>query len=665
MSTTKNNIRNIGIVAHVDAGKTTLTEQLLYQSGSSRTLGSVDKGTTHTDSLEIEKQRGISVKASETDLYWKETAIYLIDTPGHIDFSAEVERSIGVLDGAVVVLSSVEGVQPQTEVYFNALKQLNTPTIFFINKLDRIGSSPYKILKDMKKLLSNKLIPMQLVSKVDNGFSVQNLFHQLNNVQNLKEITNDSYKLILEDIINILCDNNEELLEQYLDDSLTIGTIREQIELQAKEGKIYPVFFGTAIKGEGVTELLDGIIDYLPGPIDLDDSELSALVYKISHHKTLGKTAHLKLFSGKIESRDEIFNVTKDRNEKITVIKKIINQKQTDIKSAVSGDLVMVSGLDCSTYDILGSKKYIPKLPSIASTLLTLRIYSKKEEDYIPLVEALNTLQEEDPLLNMEWVKEKKEIHIQIMGKIQLEILESTLKERFNIEVIFGAPSVIYKETPVNSGYGEESYTMPKPCWAVVDFFIEPLPRGSGIIYESQVRTEKVKLKYQREIENNLERILQQGLYGWNVTDLKITFVEGEDHVLHSRSGDFAAATAMALMKGFAKIGTTLLEPMINFRITIPEDICGRVLNDIIQMRGSFESPTIHNDSATIEGTLPVATCLEYPVTLSMISSGKSVMSTKFAGYELCSIELGASRERIGVNPLDRSKFILYVRNAL
>ncbi|MDK2829358.1 MAG: ribosomal protection tetracycline resistance protein [Clostridium butyricum] len=393
MSTTKNNIRNIGIVAHVDAGKTTLTEQLLYQSGSSRTLGSVDKGTTHTDSLEIEKQRGISVKASETDLYWKETAIYLIDTPGHIDFSAEVERSIGVLDGAVVVLSSVEGVQPQTEVYFNALKQLNTPTIFFINKLDRIGSSPYKILKDMKKLLSNKLIPMQLVSKVDNGFSVQNLFHQLNNVQNLKEITNDSYKLILEDIINILCDNNEELLEQYLDDSLTIGTIREQIELQAKEGKIYPVFFGTAIKGEGVTELLDGIIDYLPGPIDLDDSELSALVYKISHHKTLGKTAHLKLFSGKIESRDEIFNVIKDRNEKITVIKKIINQKQTDIKSAVSGDLVMVSGLDCSTYDILGSKKYIPKLPSIASTLLTLRIYSKKEEDYIPLVEALNTLQ--------------------------------------------------------------------------------------------------------------------------------------------------------------------------------------------------------------------------------------------------------------------------------
>lgn len=462
-----------------------------------------------------------------------------------------------------------------------------------------------------------------------------------------------------------LYDKIEELLEQYLENLLTIDTIKEQIELQSKEGKIYTVFFGTAIKGEGVTDLLDGIIDYLPGPIDLDDSELSALVYKISHHKTLGKTAHLKLFSGKIESRDEVYNVTKDKNEKITVIKKIVNQKQIDVKSATSGDLVMVSGLDCSTYDILGSKKYIPKLPSIASTLLTLRIYPKKEEDYIPLVEALNMLQEEDPLLNMEWVKEKNEIHIQIMGKIQLEILEATLKERFNVEVTFGAPSVIYKETPASSGYVEESYTMPKPCWAVVYFFIEPLPKGSGIVYESQVRTEKIKQKYQREIENNLERILQQGIYGWNVTDLKITLVDGEDHVLHSRSGDFATATAMALMKGFAKIGTTLLEPMINFRITIPEDICGRVLNDIIQMRGSFESPTIHNDSATIEGTLPVATSLEYPVTLGIISSGRSVMGTKFAGYEPCSIELGATRERIGVNPLDRSKFILYVRNAL
>lgn len=663
--TTKNNIRNIGIVAHVDAGKTTLTEQLLYQSGSSMTLGSVDKGTTHTDSLDIEKQRGISVKSSEIDVNWNNITIYIIDTPGHIDFSAEVERSIGVLDGAVVVISSVEGVQPQTEVYFNALKELNTPTIFFINKLDRMGSSPDKTIDAMKRLLSKKLIPMQLVSEKEDGFNINNLFSEFSEETNIEKIINEAYKSIFEEIVEILADNNEDILQQYFEGSLTLKTVKDEIKIQSTKGIIYPVLFGSALKGEGIKELLDGIVDYLPCPKDLDNEELSALVYKISHHKTLGKVSHIKLFSGKIESREEILNVSKNKKEKLTVIKKIISGRQQYIKSAKSGDLVIISGLDCSTYDILGSKTHIPKLPSIANALLTLKIYSKKEEDYIPLVQALTILQEEDPLLNMEWIKEKKEIHIQIMGKIQLEIIESVLKERFNIEVTFGPPSVIYKETPSARGYGEEYYTMPKPCWAIVTFLIEPLPNGSGIIYESKVRTEKVKLKYQKEIENNLDKILQQGIHGWNVTDLKITFTEGEDHVIHSRPGDFTAATAMAIMRGLKAVGTTLLEPMINFRITIPEDIGGKVLNDIIQMRGSFENPTIYNGLFTLEGKLPVATSLEYPVDLSIISSGRSVMSTKFAGYEPCPPELGADRERVGVNPLDRSKYILYVRNAL
>lgn len=662
---TKNNIRNIGIVAHVDAGKTTLTEQLLYQSGSSMTLGSVDKGTTHTDSLDIEKQRGISVKSSEIDVNWNNITIYIIDTPGHIDFSAEVERSIGVLDGAVVVISSVEGVQPQTEVYFNALKELKTPVIFFINKLDRIGSSPDETVDAMKRLLSKKLIPMQLVSEMEDGFNINNLFSEFSEETNIEKIINEAYKSIFEEIVEILADNNEDILQQYFEGSLTLKTVEDEIKIQSTKGIIYPVLFGSALKGEGIKELLDGIVDYLPSPKNLDDEELSALVYKISHDKTLGKVSHIKLFSGKIESREEILNVSKNKKEKLTVIKKIIRGKQQYIKSAKSGDLVMISGIDCSTYDILGSKTHIPKLPSIANALLTLKIYSKKEEDYIPLVQALTILQEEDPLLNMEWIKEKKEIHIQIMGKIQLEIIESVLKERFNIEVTFGPPSVIYKETPSAKGYGEEYYTMPKPCWAIVTFLIEPLPNGSGIIYESKVRTEKVKLKYQKEIENNLDKILQQGIHGWNVTDLKITFTEGEDHVIHSRPGDFAAATAMAIMRGLKSVGTTLLEPMINFRITIPEDIGGKVLNDIIQMRGSFENPTIYNGLFTLEGKLPVATSLEYAVDLSIISSGRSVMSTKFAGYEPCPPELGADRERVGVNPLDRSKYILYVRNAL
>ncbi|MBX4261725.1 TetM/TetW/TetO/TetS family tetracycline resistance ribosomal protection protein [Clostridium estertheticum] len=663
--TIKNNIRNIGIVAHVDAGKTTLTEQLLYQSGSSRILGSVDKGTTHTDSLAMEKQRGISVKAAETDFTYKGTNVHVIDTPGHIDFSSEVERSIGVLDGAIVVLSSVEGVQPQTEVYFNALKELNTPSIFFINKLDRIGASPYKTIKDMKKLLTNKLIPLQLVYEQNNGFIVKNMFDNVDNEKNILEIKDESFKQLLEDIIDILGNNNEEILNQFFGETLTLGMLKNEITLQANSGQIYPVLYGIALRGEGIKDLLNSIVEYLPGPENLDDLGLSALVYKISHNKTLGKIAHIKIFSGSISTRDDILNVTTNKREKITMIKKVVNQKSIDVSSASSSDLVMVSGLNCSTYDILGSKTHIPNLKTIATPLLTLRIYSKVQEDYVTLVEALTILQEEDPLLNMEWIKEKKEIHLRIMGKIQIEYIEDILMERFNVQVTFGPPSVIYRETPITSGYGESRYTMPKPCWAIVEFLIEPLPKGSGLIYESKVRTEKVKIKYQREIEDSLDKILSQGIYGWPVTDLKITFTSGEDHVMHSRSGDFAASSAMGIMRGLREIGTTLLEPIINFRITVPENVGGRVLNDIIKMRGSFETPFIHNDTFTIEGKMPVSTSLEYPSDLSKIASGKAIITTGFSGYEPCSLEIGATRERIGVNPLDRAKYILSVRNAL
>ncbi|MBX4265945.1 elongation factor G [Clostridium estertheticum] len=663
--TIKNNIRNIGIVAHVDAGKTTLTEQLLYQSGSSRILGSVDKGTTHTDSLAMEKQRGISVKAAETDFTYKGTNVHVIDTPGHIDFSSEVERSIGVLDGAIVVLSSVEGVQPQTEVYFNALKELNTPSIFFLNKLDRIGASPYKTIKDMKKLLTNRLIPLQLVHEENNEFIVKNIFDNVDYSKNILGIKDESFKQLLEDIIDILGNNNEEILNQFFGETLTLGMLKSEITLQANAGQVYPVLYGIALRGEGIKDLLDGIIDYLPGPENLDDLGLSALVYKISHNKTLGKIAHIKIFSGSISTRDDILNVTTDKREKITMIKKVVNQKSIDVSSASSSDLVMVSGLNCSTYDVLGSRTHIPNLKTITTPLLTLRIYSKVQEDYVTLVEALTILQEEDPLLNMEWIKEKKEIHLRIMGKIQIEYIEDILMERFNVQVTFGPPSVIYRETPITSGYGESRYTMPKPCWAIVEFLIEPLPKGSGLIYESKVRTENVKIKYQREIEDNLDKILSQGIYGWPVTDLKITFTNGEDHVMHSRSGDFAASSAMGIMRGLREIGTTLLEPIINFRITVPENVGGRVLNDIIKMRGSFETPFIHNDTFTIEGKMPVSTSLEYPSDLSKIASGKAIITTGFSGYEPCSLEIGATRERIGVNPLDRAKYILSVRNAL
>lgn len=655
----KNNIRNIGIVAHVDAGKTTVTEQLLYQSGNSRTLGSVDKGTTHTDSLEIEKQRGISVKSSEIDFKYKDTNIYLIDTPGHIDFIGEVERSLGVLDGAVVVISAVESVQPQTEIYFNALKEMNTPTIFFINKLDRIGADPKNVLDNINKLLTNKFIPLQIIEKLDNNFNREDLFSTISSINDPK------YTSLIEDIVSVLGEENEDIINEFYDETLTVDKLKSEIIIQSNESKIFPVLFGVAINGVGIKELLDGIINYIPSPKDLDKESFSALVYKISHHKSFGRISHIKIFSGTLKARENVLNIKTGVEEKVTLMRKIINNKDCDIKEGSSGELLMISGITSNIGDILGINDFIPSIPNIANPVLTLKVFPKKPEQYIPLVEALTILQSEDPLLNMEWIKDKSEINIQITGSIQIEIIENILKERFNLDVTFDEASVIYKETPSKRGYCEEYYTMPKPCWAVVTFLIEPLPLGSGIIFESEVRTEYIKLRYQREIESNLERLLKQGLYGWNVTDLKITLVDGEDHVMHSRSGDFTTATAIALMRGFASLGMTLLEPLIDFRISVPSEFSSKVLNDIVQMRGTFDSPTIVNDIFTVCGKLPVSTSLNYPINLGILSSGRGVMSTKFSGYSPCPIELGTSREFVGVNPINRSKYILYSRKAL
>jgi ribosomal protection tetracycline resistance protein len=651
------NIRNIGILAHVDAGKTTVTEQLLYKSGTVRALGSVDKGTAHTDNLEVEQQRGISVKAAAANLTWKGVEINIIDTPGHVDFSAEVERALSILDGAVVVISAVEGVQPQTEVYFKALQAMRIPTIFFINKVDRAGASVGKVLEDIHKNLSKDAIVVEVLTGEESKEP------KVKYIIDEDDKNEDALSRFIEDIVEI----DEELLEAYLNgDDISISILHEKLVKLTHSSCLYPVLYGAAIKGIGINELIECLITFLPPPKGNIEDGLSGVVFKIEHSKTLGKLAYVRLYSGELKSRDVVYNSTKAVEEKVTQIKRLSGLKEVESGRAAAGEIVKVSGLSSASIgDILGNPEMIPAAPNIAIPLLTLQVKAKDKPHYMNLVEALEELQEEDPLLHVQRIKEKEEIHIQIMGMIQLEILESILKSRFNLQVSFGKPSVIYKETPARSGYGFAAYTMPKPCWAIVRFYIEPMPRGTGLIYECKARTEAIKLRYQREIERQLPFTLEQGLYGWNVMDLKVTLVEGEDHVMHSNPGDFYIATAMGIMDGLQSVGTTLLEPLLKFRITVPEDVGGKVLGDMINMRGTFDSPVISNGSFTVEGEMPAAASLDYPVRLGIISSGKGIISSCFSGYQPVSLEMGAVRERVGVNPLDRARFILAMRNAL
>ncbi|NDI35133.1 GTP-binding protein [Chengkuizengella sediminis] len=640
------NRRNIGIFAHIDAGKTTTTEQMLFKGGQIRSLGSVDTGTAQTDWLDVERERGISVLAATTELIWRDTAINIVDTPGHVDFLSEVERSLRVMDGAILIISAVEGVQPQTEVIWQALRKLNIPTLIYINKIDRIGADPDRVIENIHHELSTAAVPIQNTQGVEHSFDEQPLYDQ---------------------IVEVVSEHDDSILNQYLEGKLISNQqLMENLSLLSKNGKIFPVLFGASNKGIGIQELMDAMIEYLPHPGGLKDAPLSGIVFKIDRDKKLGRLAYVRLYQGSIQNRDSIYNVTQGVEEKVTQIRKIQGNKSEDLGELHAGDIAVLSGMShVKIGDILGSAEAVPEHPHMAVPLLTVKVEWEQEEEYPAVVKALQELSDEDPLLDLQWHQEDRELHIKVMGKIQLEILTSLMKSRFQLNVKFGQPSVIYKETPKQIGAGLIRYTMPKPCWAVLRFKIEPGERGSGVTYHSVVRKEELLERYQNEVARRIPEALEQGLYGWNVVDLKITLIEGEHHVVHTHPLDFAVATPMGIMNGLDQTGTKLLEPMLNFRISVPEQFGGKILHDLSQMRATFDSPNQQEDRMIVEGIIPLSTSMEYSIELASLTKGKGTITTYFQGYQECPEGVLATRERRGINPLDQSKYILSVRKAL
>ena len=656
---TDSKLRNIGILAHVDAGKTTITENMLYNSGNIRSKGSVDEGTSQTDWLEVERKRGISVKATTTVLKWKDIDINLIDTPGHADFSAEVERTLRVMDGAILVISAAEGVEAQTEILWKALQNRGIPVIIFINKIDRMAADIKKVVTEIKSKLSQAVIPLQVVR--GEGTDQPEII-------NVKKNESDDIlvKTQIEEVIEFIADRDKEILKKYIkEDPISVDQIWNKLAKLTKKTEIFPLLYGSALKGIGINQLLDGVIKFLPAPQDNPDSPLSGVIFKVEHDDSMGKLCHVRLFGGKLKNRDVVYNFSQDEKEKITQIRKTFIQKHEDIGILKAGDIGSICGLSkAQTGDIIGNSELVPDISELAVPLLKVQVFPEQPAEYLHLVDILKELSDEDPLLEMEWVQNKQEIHIKTMGMIQLEVLESIIKERYDFNVNFGKPSVIYKETPSQSGIGHIRYTMPKPCWAVLKFKIEPKKRGTGVSYSSEVRPDVILPKYQKQVKDTIPEALKQGIHGWEVTDINITLVDGEHHVEHTHPPDFMVATPMGIMDGLDNTGTTLLEPVYNFEITVPEDIGGKVLNDIVEMRGEFDTPEISNDSFFIKGQVPVSTSMEYPVKLSSISGGKGIMKTEFSGYQSCPLEKGDKCPREGVNPLDKSNYILSVRNA-
>ena len=655
----KNKLINIGILAHVDAGKTSVTEQMLYLCGTIRKAGRVDDGTSQTDFLEVEQRRGISVKSSSSILEYHDYQINIIDTPGHVDFAGEVERSLGVLDGAVLIVSAAEGVQAQTKLIFEGLKALSIPTIILINKIDRVGVELSSVLAQIKDELTPDTIVLQSVSissEIDCSIT-SNISFEYN------DVINESF---FETLLMEVAQYDTKIEEEYLNGIVTSKeTVFRALSYCVGQAKLYPVLFSSSKLGIGIDKLIDTIIALIPNAQTTVDSPLSGIIYKVTHDKDMGRVGHVRLFGGSIKNRDIVPIQGSDIVEKVTQIRRFIGKKAIDIGEVTSGDIGALYGLlSIKVGDIVGTIEHRRQY-SLAVPLLKVQVYPTNANDISELVKALGELSAEDPLLDFIWVKEERELHLKITGTIQLEVIEELLKERYQLNVIFSAPCVLYKETPTKLGIGLECYTMPKPCWAIVELAIEPLPRGSGIIFESIANKTKLLPRYQSHVQTSVHEKVAQGIYGWEITDAKISLTRGEHHNMHTHPLDFFLATPIALLRALQDAGSTLLEPILKVELVADERLIGKIMGDVIGMRGRLESTQVQGKDFKMIAYLPVATSLDYPIEFRSITSGRGLFTAKFHEYQPCPIGTSITTPYRGVCPLDRAKWILHARSAL
>lgn len=634
-------MRNIGIFAHVDAGKTTLSEQLLMHSGAIRRAGSVDEGTAHTDALPVEQRRGISVKATCVSLNWQGTAINLIDTPGHVDFSAEVERSLWALDAAVVVVCAVEGVQPHTETLFHALREQGIPTLFFLNKTDREGADVPRVLAQIRRLL-----------------------------------TADAVLMADDDAVTeFVCAADDALLECYLaGEAIAPETIRARLADMTRAAQAYPVFSGSALRDEGIVPLLDAMVTLLPPPPE-DAGALCGVVFASTQDRLLGRGVWVRLYAGRLENRapvtlpagvDPLSGEIKLVQRKISQIRRADG---SDAGSLAAGEIGIVYGLgDVKVGQVLGDEALLPRRVEpghLRTPLIAVQVIPDQPEDMQSLRAACEALSAEDPLLQARYTRSLNELQLRVMGTIQLEILQELLATRYGLTVTFSKPAVIYKETITRPASGFVAYTMPKPCWAIMRFELEPAPRGSGVTFKSTVPVRDILLRYQHQVEQALPLALHQGRLGWEVTDVNITLVEGNHHQFHTHPLDFIVATPWGIQDGLQRGGSTLLEPILEVRFVLPPDCVGRVMSDVALMRGEVTHTETDEDRVLMTAIVPVATSVDYSSTLASATGGRASMSVKLHGYRECPLELGATAPRRSVDPLDTSKYILAARSAL
>lgn len=614
--------KTIGIVAHVDAGKTTLIEQLLYNTNTIKEAGRVDKKNTVLDYHSIERERGITVFSDQATLKYKSSVIHIIDTPGHVDFSSEMERSLKILDCAVIIISAVEGIQGHTETVWKLLRQYNIPTIFFINKLDRVGANFYKVYDDISNNFSNDLITFTKPNDGEIFSSVLPLF---------------SEKIFDSNIVDFLSERNDTFLEKYLnDEELSFSELANNIRDQFSSCNIFPCFCGSGLKNIGLNYLLD-FIDNFVCTNYFSNSDFGALVYKIKHDENNNKLTYIKVISGTVKTKDIIVHNISDEiiEEKINQIKINNGSSYASVNFLSAGEFGVLIGIDnsyigeglgvCNDFIDFSLKPVLQTLVKYDSSL--------NPKEVLNNFQILNT---EDPSLGVEWNSILGQLQINVMGVIQLEVLKHELKERFLIDVDFEKPEVLYKETITEETIGFGHYE-PYKHYAEVKFRITPKERNSGISYTCNIKHDILYPRWQKLVSKLVLPACKRGvLTGSPVTDMNIELLKGSQDIKHTSGGDFSQATFRAMRHGLENARNILLEPYYKFKITAPQDLCGRVMNDITKMYGTFESPTTIGNNSIIEGRIPVASSMNYASELASFTKGKASVSFIFDGYDLC-----------------------------
>ncbi|MGQ9603437.1 MAG: elongation factor G [bacterium] len=669
-------VRNIGIAAHIDAGKTTLTERILYYTGRVHRIGEVDEGSATMDWMEIEKERGITITSAATTCVWRDHRINIIDTPGHVDFTIEVERSLRVLDGVVVVFCGVGGVEPQSETVWRQADRYRVPRIAFVNKMDRIGADFDRVVEMMKNQLGSNAVPVEMPMGSGKDFEGvidllemkayrydEATFGMTYQVVDIPEQFLDQATVMRERLIEVLTEYDDGLMEMYLAGSeIGIKQIKKAIRRATLNASAVPVLCGAALKNTGVQKVLDAIVDYLPSPVDIraiegfnpktdameirkasDDQPLSALAFKIMSDPFVGRLTYLRIYSGRLETGESVYNAGRRVRERVAKLLLMHANKREEIDTAFAGDIVGVVGLK-KTYT--GDTISDPRHPIVFESMvfpepvISVAIEPKTRADQERLGEALERLADEDPTFKVKVDEESGQTIVSGMGELHLEVIVDRMIREFGVKANVGKPQVAYRETITQVATGEGKFVKPgaqstKGQYGHVVIRLEPIARGSGFAFESEVGPETIPEGFVSSIKQGIIESLENGvLAGYRIVDIKAVLIGGSYHESDSNDVAYKIATAIAFRNAIIKAKPIIMEPVMKVEVVVPEEFVGDVIADLGTRRGRIMGSLLRADGHVVKASVPLSEMFGYATGLRSATQGRALFTMEFSHYE-------------------------------